>query len=156
MKVGIIGSGGREHAICQSINKSSKINKIFCFPGNAGTELIAENVKIDLRDFQSIKNYILKNNIDLIKTLTLKTAIIERECTIRFLKLILDCPKYLVPLSEGIPILSFEIFDKAPEKLLHVAFSSVITFTTSFGRHVKFPNLTVSPVNVNVINLCKK
>ena len=66
MKVGIIGSGGREHAICQSINKSSKINKIFCFPGNAGTELIAENVKIDLRDFQSIKNYILKNNIDLI------------------------------------------------------------------------------------------
>ncbi len=66
MKVGIIGSGGREHAICQSINKSSKINKIFCFPGNAGTENLAENVKIDLSNFKDIKNYILKNNIDLV------------------------------------------------------------------------------------------
>ena len=38
MKVGIIGSGGREHAICQSIGKSNKIGKIYCFPGNAGTK----------------------------------------------------------------------------------------------------------------------
>ena len=37
MKVGIIGSGGREHAICQSIKSSNKTNEIFCFPGNAGT-----------------------------------------------------------------------------------------------------------------------
>ena len=37
MKVGIIGSGGREHAICQSLKNSSKVDKIFCFPGNAGT-----------------------------------------------------------------------------------------------------------------------
>ncbi len=66
MKVGIIGSGGREHAICQSINKSSKINKIFCFPGNAGTDNLAENVKIDLTNFKDIKNYILKKNIDLV------------------------------------------------------------------------------------------
>ena len=44
MKVGIIGSGGREHAICETIKNSGKIKKIFCFPGNAGTESIAENV----------------------------------------------------------------------------------------------------------------
>ena len=37
MKVGIIGSGGREHAICQSLKNSRKIEKIYCFPGNAGT-----------------------------------------------------------------------------------------------------------------------
>ena len=48
MKVGIIGSGGREHAICQSLKYSSKIDKIFCFPGNAGTADIAENVNLDL------------------------------------------------------------------------------------------------------------
>ena len=46
MKVGIIGSGGREHAICQSIKKSLKIEKIYCFPGNAGTSELAENVEI--------------------------------------------------------------------------------------------------------------
>ena len=66
MKVGIIGSGGREHAICQSLKNSSKINKIFCFPGNAGTEEIAENIFIDLDDFKNIKNFILKNKIDLV------------------------------------------------------------------------------------------
>ena len=46
--------------------KSNKINKIFCFPGNAGTEEIAENVKIDLENFEKIKNFIFKNKIDLI------------------------------------------------------------------------------------------
>ena len=66
MKVGIIGSGGREHAICQSISKSMKIDKIYCFPGNAGTEEIAENVIIDLNNFESIKNFVHEKKIDLI------------------------------------------------------------------------------------------
>ena len=66
MKVGIIGSGGREHAICQSIKKSRKVEKIFCFPGNAGTDEIAENVNIDLNNFEEIKDYILQNRIELI------------------------------------------------------------------------------------------
>ena len=48
MNIAIIGSGGREHAICQILKNSNKIKKIFCFPGNAGTQQIAENVKIDL------------------------------------------------------------------------------------------------------------
>tara|TARA_B100001057_G_scaffold283246_1_gene283601 strand:- start:938 stop:2200 length:1263 start_codon:yes stop_codon:yes gene_type:complete len=66
MKVGIIGSGGREHAICESLKKSNKINKIFCFPGNAGTNQIAENVKIDLGNFENLKDFISKNKIELI------------------------------------------------------------------------------------------
>ena len=41
MKVGIIGSGGREHALCLSIKKSPRVDKIYCFPGNAGTSSIA-------------------------------------------------------------------------------------------------------------------
>ena len=66
MKVGIIGSGGREHAICKSVIKSNKIKKIFCFPGNAGTESLAENVSIDVNNFESLKDFILEKNIDLI------------------------------------------------------------------------------------------
>ena len=66
MKVGIIGSGGREHAICQSINKSSKISKIFCFPGNGGTKDFAENINLDIENFERLKNFILSNKIDLI------------------------------------------------------------------------------------------
>ena len=66
MKVGVIGSGGREHAICLGLKNSSKIEKIYCFPGNAGTSEIAENVILNLDNFESIKNFILDNQIDLI------------------------------------------------------------------------------------------
>ena len=66
MKVGIIGSGGREHSICHSLSTSNNIEKIYCFPGNAGTEKIAENVNLDIEDFQKIKNFILKNKINLV------------------------------------------------------------------------------------------
>jgi len=66
MKVGIIGSGGREHAICQAIKKSSKIEKIYCFPGNAGTSELAENVDLDLADFNKIKKFSISNDIRLI------------------------------------------------------------------------------------------
>ena len=66
MKVGIIGSGGREHALCLSIKKSSRVDKIYCFPGNAGTSDIAENIKIDLSDFNKIKEFSIKNEISLL------------------------------------------------------------------------------------------
>ena len=66
MKVGVIGSGGRENAICHSLKKSSKIDKIFCFPGNAGTASIAENIEFDLSDFENFKKFILNHKIDLI------------------------------------------------------------------------------------------
>ena len=51
MKVGIIGSGGREHAICLSLYKSDNIEQIYCFPGNAGTANIAKNISLNLRKF---------------------------------------------------------------------------------------------------------
>ena len=66
MKVGIIGSGGREHAICQSIKKSSKIETIYCFPGNAGTSELAENIEIDISDFSKIKEFSILNKLNLI------------------------------------------------------------------------------------------
>ena len=54
MKVGIIGSGGREHALCLAIKNSNKTNKIYCFPGNAGTSNIAENININPSVFKDI------------------------------------------------------------------------------------------------------
>ena len=66
MKVGIIGSGGREHALCLSIKKSPRVDKIYCFPGNAGTSDIAENIEIDFLDYNKIKEFSLKNKINLL------------------------------------------------------------------------------------------
>src|SRR5210317_253457 len=66
MNIGIIGSGGREHSLCYWIKKSKKIKKIFCFPGNAGTDDIAENINIDPNNFKKLNNFILKKNIQIL------------------------------------------------------------------------------------------
>jgi len=66
MKVGIIGSGGREHAICHSLSHSKKIQQIYCFPGNAGTAKIATNISLNLQNFNNLKEFIISNKIDLI------------------------------------------------------------------------------------------
>ena len=66
MIIGILGSGGREHAICEVVKRSKKVKKIYCFPGNAGTEEIAENINLDIGDFQKIKDFILNDKIDLV------------------------------------------------------------------------------------------
>ena len=66
MNVGIIGSGGREHAICFMLSKSKKVSKIFCFPGNAGTDLIGENVDLNPDNFSELEEHCIKNEIKLI------------------------------------------------------------------------------------------
>tara|TARA_B100000902_G_C27299371_1_gene911906 strand:+ start:71 stop:1330 length:1260 start_codon:yes stop_codon:yes gene_type:complete len=64
MKVGVIGSGGREHALCFYLKSSNIIKQIYCFPGNAGTSSIATNINIDIDDFEELKDFIIKNKID--------------------------------------------------------------------------------------------
>ena len=66
MNIGIIGSGGREHALCIKLKQSSLIEKIYCFPGNAGTSLIAENIEIDIDNFDKIKKKSIEKNIKLL------------------------------------------------------------------------------------------
>ena len=66
MKVGVIGSGGREHALCFSLKNSDKIKQIYCFPGNAGTGSIATNIDINLNDFEKLKDFIIQNEIDFV------------------------------------------------------------------------------------------
>ena len=66
MKVGVIGSGGREHTICNSLKNSANVSKIYCIPGNAGTSLIAENIQIELSNFKKLKDFIKESEIDLI------------------------------------------------------------------------------------------
>ena len=66
MKIAILGSGGREHSIAYSISKSKKIKKIYCIPGNAGTEEIAENTNIDINNFEDIRDFLIKKEIGLV------------------------------------------------------------------------------------------
>ena len=64
MIIGIIGSGGREHAICVKILESKKVDRVYCFPGNAGTDLIATNIEIKVDEFEKIKDFVINNKID--------------------------------------------------------------------------------------------
>ena len=66
MKIAILGSGGREHAIALKIYKSKKLEKLYCIPGNAGTNSIAQNVDIKLNDFSEIYNFLKQKKIDLV------------------------------------------------------------------------------------------
>ena len=58
MNIGLIGSGGREHALCKKLNDSKHVSRIFCFPGNAGTSEIATNVSVDILNFKEILKFI--------------------------------------------------------------------------------------------------
>ena len=66
MKIAILGSGGREHALAYQISKSKKVSKIYCIPGNAGTELIAENVDLNIDNFEEVYELIKIKKIDLV------------------------------------------------------------------------------------------
>lgn len=66
MKVLVIGSGGREHALAWKLKQSEQVNHVFIAPGNAGTQSVGENVAIDPMDFNQIVNFSKENGINLV------------------------------------------------------------------------------------------
>ena len=66
MNIALIGSGGREHALCQKIHESKLSKKIICIPGNAGTAKIAKNIDLDFLNFPRLLKIIKFNKIDLV------------------------------------------------------------------------------------------
>lgn len=66
MKILLLGSGGREHALAWKLAQSPKLEKLYIAPGNAGTSAAGENIDIKATDFDSIKTFVLERNIDMI------------------------------------------------------------------------------------------
>lgn len=65
MKILVIGSGGREHALCWKLSQSARVEKIYCAPGNGGTAEIGENLNIASNDIEGLLNFALEKKIDL-------------------------------------------------------------------------------------------
>ena len=63
MKVLVIGSGGREHALASSLSKSSLVDRLFWTPGNAGTEELAENPGLAVDDFEGLLQFVKKESM---------------------------------------------------------------------------------------------
>ena len=66
MIICVIGSGGREHAICKMISLSPKVSKLYCIPGNAGTLKLAENINLDFDNFEKILKFLKDSKVDLV------------------------------------------------------------------------------------------
>ena len=65
MKILVVGSGGREHALAWKMKQSSDVERIFCAPGNVGTAQIAENIAISASDLEALVRFAKENRIDL-------------------------------------------------------------------------------------------
>ena len=66
MKILLLGSGGREHALAWKISQSPKVEKLYIAPGNAGTREVGENVALSATDFEGIKAFVLSNDINMV------------------------------------------------------------------------------------------
>ena len=66
MNIALIGSGGREHALCKKISESRLVKNIICIPGNAGTAEIAKNIDIDILNFNKLLKILKLNEINLV------------------------------------------------------------------------------------------
>ena len=66
MKLLLLGSGGREHALAWKIAQSPKIEKLYIAPGNAGTREVGENVAIKADDFEGIKKFVIEKGVDMV------------------------------------------------------------------------------------------
>ena len=66
MKIAILGSGGREHALAAQISKSKKLDKLYCIPGNAGTSILGKNINLKLDNFNEIYKFLKDEKIDLV------------------------------------------------------------------------------------------
>ncbi|MCR9253668.1 MAG: phosphoribosylamine--glycine ligase, partial [bacterium] len=66
MNILVLGSGGREHAISWKIKQSQKCENLYVAPGNAGTAQIAENVDVNIKDFEAVKSLVLEKQIELV------------------------------------------------------------------------------------------
>ena len=66
MRLLLLGSGGREHALAWKIAQSPKIEKLFIAPGNAGTAQVGENIPMKADDFEAIKDFVIQQTIDMV------------------------------------------------------------------------------------------
>ena len=139
MNVGIIGSGGREHAICVSLKNSKKINNIYCFPGNAGTSIIAENIETDLNNFEELKKLIQKLEIDLMIIGPEKPLVDGLVVYLEENKIKVFGPNKIASQLEGSKIFTKKLCEKYKIPTANFGVFENVAKSLSFLKHCNFP-----------------
>ena len=139
MNVGIIGSGGREHAICVSLKNSKKTNNLYCFPGNAGTSLIAKNIDADLNNFEQVKRLIQELNIDLVIIGPEKPLVNGLVDFLEKNKIKVFGPNKIASQLEGSKIFTKKLCEKYKIPTANFGVFDNITKSLSFLKQCQFP-----------------
>ena len=139
MKVGVIGSGGREHALCLSLKKSKEISEIYCFPGNAGTSQIAKNIKINLNEFEALKNFILQEKIDYIVIGPEKPLVDGIVDYLKKFNINVFGPNRIASQLEGSKIFTKKLCEKYSIPTAKFGISSSVDEALKFLNNCKFP-----------------
>ena len=79
MKVLVVGSGGREHAICTALKRSKRLTKLYCAPGNAGIAALAECVDIKVMEFEKLVSFAKEKNMSFAEHVIMDTLGLSRE-----------------------------------------------------------------------------
>lgn len=127
MKIILIGSGGREHAIAWNLSKSEKLEKLWIIPGNAGTSLVGSNVEMDQSDFKAIGKFASENHCDMVivgPEIPLAAGIADHFAKDELLK---DIP-VIGPAKDGARLESSKDFAKAFMKRHSIPTASYDTF----------------------------
>ena len=139
MKVGVIGSGGREHALCLSLKKSKEISEIYCFPGNAGTSQIAKNIKINLNEFEALKNFILQEKINYIVVGPEKPLVDGIVDYLKKFNINVFGPNRIASQLEGSKIFTKKLCEKYSIPTAKFGISSSVDEALKFLSNCKFP-----------------
>ncbi len=139
MKVGVLGSGGREHALCFSLKNSKKVKKIYCFPGNAGTNSIATNIDINLNDFEKLKDFIIQKEIDFIIVGPEKPLVDGIVDYLEKFKIKIFGPNKIASQLEGSKIFTKKLCEKYKIPTAKFGIFSNTKLALSFLQNCKFP-----------------
>ena len=139
MIVGIIGSGGREHAICTMLKNSKKVSQLYCFPGNAGTSKIAKNIDLNVDDFEKLKNFILEKKIELVVVGPEKPLVDGIVDYLEKFKIKVFGPKKLASQLEGSKIFTKKICEKYNIPTARFGIFDNIHNADKFLKKSKFP-----------------
>ena len=139
MKVGVLGSGGREHALCYSLKNSEKIKKIYCFPGNAGTNSIATNIDIDLKNFEKLKDFIIQKELDFVIVGPEKPLVDGIVDYLEKFKIKVFGPNKIASQLEGSKIFTKKLCEKYKIPTAKFGVFSNTKLALSFLKNCKFP-----------------
>ncbi|MBR0361898.1 MAG: phosphoribosylamine--glycine ligase [Paraprevotella sp.] len=154
MKILLLGSGGREHALAWKIAQSEKVEKLYIAPGNAGTGNVGENVAIKADDFEAIKSFVLNQGVDMV-VVGPEDPLVKGVYDFFKNDDELSCVPVIGPSKQGAVLEGSKDFAKAFMQRHHIPTAAYQTFTAeTLENGLKFLETLNAPYVLKADGLC--